>query len=348
MKLAEIAQRLACELHGDGSIDIHKVVGIEEAGPGDLTFLSNPRYFGKLKSTQASAIILSKDSLPLPMSTLRTENPYLAFAKSIELFYQPPRPKAGIHPTAIISETARIGSSPSIGPYVFVDDEVVIGDDAVLHAHVVVYRGARIGHRFVAHTSCSIREYCEIGNNVILQNGVVIGADGFGFAKTQNGSYFKIVQSGRVVLEDDVEVQANSTIDRAAVGETRIRKGARIDSLVQVGHGSRVGENTLLCAQVGLAGSSDVGNNVILTGQVGVAGHCKIGDNVIATAQSGIPSDVEPGTMVSGYPAIENKLWLKCSVLFSKLPEISKSIKDLQQKVDKYLSQLGPTDAPPA
>ena len=338
MKLSEIARKLECELDGDGSIEIHRVVGIEEANSGDLTFLSNPKYSTKLRKTKASAIIISKQAPPLEIGTLRTENPYLAFAKAIELFYNQPQPTRGIHPTAIISPSARIGSNPSIGAFVFIDDEVVIGDNATLFPHVVLYRGVKIGSGFVAHSHVSVREYCEIGNNVILQNGVVIGADGFGFAKRDDLSYHKIMQSGRVVLEDEVEVQANSTIDRSAVGETRICRGSKIDNLVQVGHGSRVGENTLLCSQVGLAGSTQVGKNVILTGQVGVAGHCKIGDNVVATAQSGIPSDIESGKIVSGYPAIENKLWLRCSVLFSKLPEFSKSLKDLQQKVDKLLT----------
>jgi UDP-3-O-[3-hydroxymyristoyl] glucosamine N-acyltransferase len=338
MKLSEIAKRLDCELRGDGSIEINRVVGIEEAGLGDLTFLSNPKYSDKLKSTKASAIIISTQAPPLGISTLRTLNPYLAFAKAIELFYSPPRPVRRIHPTAVISSSAQIGSNSSIGAFVFIDDEVVIGDNATLFPHVVLYRGVKIGSGFVAHSHVSVREYCEIGNNVILQNGVVIGADGFGFAKRDDSSYHKIMQSGRVILEDEVEVQANSTIDRSALGETRICRGSKIDNLVQVGHGSRVGENTLLCSQVGLAGSTQVGKNVILTGQVGVAGHCKIGDNVVATAQSGIPSDIESGKIVSGYPAIENKLWLRCSVLFSKLPEFSKSLKDLQQKVDKLLT----------
>jgi UDP-3-O-[3-hydroxymyristoyl] glucosamine N-acyltransferase len=339
MKLSEIAAKLNCDLQGDGSIEINRVVGIEEARGGDLTFLSNPKYTHQLKLTQASAIIISKEAPPLPISTLRTENAYLAFAKCIELFYSSPKPHAGIHPTAIISSSAQIGKSPSIGAFVFIDDEVTIGDYAILFPHVVIYRGARIGNDFLAHSHVVVREYCEIGHNVILQNGVVIGADGFGFAKQTDSSYYKIIQSGKVVLEDNVEVQANATIDRSAVGETRISKGSKVDNLVQVGHGSRVGENTLLCAQVGLAGSTQVGANVILTGQVGVAGHCKIGDNVIATAQSGIPGDVPSGAVVSGYPAIDNKLWLKCSILFSKLPEFNKKIKDLQLKVDKLLGQ---------
>jgi UDP-3-O-[3-hydroxymyristoyl] glucosamine N-acyltransferase len=191
----------------------------------------------------------------------------------------------------------------------------------------VIYRGARIGHKFFAHAHSVVREYCRLGNHVILQNGVVIGADGFGFAKDDTGQWYKIVQSGPAVLEDNVEVQANACVDRASVGETRVGRGARIDNLVQVGHGSRVGENTMLCAQVGLAGSTDVGKNVILAGQVGVAGHCKIGDGAIATAQSGIPSDVAPGAVVSGYPAIDNKLWLRCVAVFQKLPDLARALR---------------------
>jgi UDP-3-O-[3-hydroxymyristoyl] glucosamine N-acyltransferase len=338
MKLAEIAQRLQCELRGDGEKEILRVVGIEEAGSGDLTFLSNPKYLPKLKTTRASAIILPKDAPEVPVSTLRSDNPYLTFAKSIELFYCPPQPGRGIHATAIIAASARIGMNPCVGPYVVIDEDVTIGDNCTLYPHVVVSKGVTIGDNFIAYSNVSVREHCEIGSNVILQDGVVIGADGFGFAKKDDGSYYKITQSGKVVLEDDVEVQANSTIDRAAIGETRIRKGAKIDNLVQVGHGSKVGVNTLLCAQVGLAGSTDVGDNVILTGQVGVAGHCRIGDGVIATAQSGIPSDVEAGKLVSGYPAIDNKLWLKSSILFSKLPEISKKLREIEQKVEKLTS----------
>ena len=339
MKLAEIAERLKCDLEGDGSLEISGIAGLDEASEGQITFLSNPKYTSKLKATKASAIIVSKQLPALPVSMLRSDNPYLTFAQAIELFYPGPVRNSEIHPTATISPSAQIGNSPSIGAYVFVDDDVVIGDNVTLFPHVALYRGVRIGNNFVAHTHVSIREYCEIGNDVILQNGVVIGADGFGFAKQNEGGYYKIRQAGRVVVEDNVEVQANSTIDRAAIGETRIGRGAKIDNLVQVGHGSQVGENSLLCSQVGLAGSTRVGKNVILTGQVGVAGHCTIGDNAIATAQSGIPSDVAPGTVVSGYPAIDNKLWLKCSALFARLPEINKSLKDIQQKLNKLLGQ---------
>ena len=339
MKLQAIAERLGCQLDGDGSIDIRRIAGLEEAGLGDLTFLSNPKYQWRLRSTRASAIIISNTAPPLEVATLRTEDPYLTFARAIDLFYTPPEPAPGIHPTAVVAKNVRFGRNLRIGPFCFVDDGVEVGDNALLHSHVSIYRGVRIGRDFVAHSHVSVREYSEIGDRVKLQNGVVIGGDGFGFAKMPDGRYQKITQSGRVILEDDVEVQANATIDRAAIGETRIRSGAKIDNLVQVGHGSLVGENSLLCAQVGLAGSTKVGKNVILTGQVGVAGHCTVGDNVIATAQTGIPSDVPADTMVSGYPAIDNKRWLKCSVLFSKLPEINSSIKKIQQTLDNLIAK---------
>ena len=339
MKLQAIAERLGCQLDGDGSIDIRRITGLEEAGLGDLTFLSNPKYQWRLRSTRASAIIISNTAPPLEVATLRTEDPYLTFARAIDLFYTPPEPAPGIHPTAVVAKSVRFGRNLRIGPFCFVDDGVELGDNALLHSHVSIYRGVRIGRDFVAHSHVSVREYSEIGDRVKLQNGVVIGGDGFGFAKMPDGRYQKITQSGRVILEDDVEVQANATIDRAAIGETRIRRGAKIDNLVQVGHGSLVGENSLLCAQVGLAGSTKVGKNVILTGQVGVAGHCTVGDNVIATAQTGIPSDVPADTMVSGYPAIDNKRWLKCSVLFSKLPEINSSIRKIQQTLDNLIAK---------
>jgi UDP-3-O-[3-hydroxymyristoyl] glucosamine N-acyltransferase len=338
MQLSQIAAHLACEYEGNGTVEILRVVGIEDAGPGDLTFLSNPKYASKVKTTQAAAIIVSKEVAPLPIPVLRSNNPYLSFARAIELFYESPVAPSGIHPTAIISPLAKIGKNPSIGPYVVIDADSVIGDHAIIHPFVMIYRGVRIGNFFTAYSHSVVREHCEIGDRVILQNGVVIGADGFGFAKKEDGTYYKILQSGRVILEDDVEVQANSTIDRAAIGETRIQKGAKIDNLVQVGHGSSVGENSLLCAQVGLAGSTQVGKNVILTGQVGVAGHCQIGDGVVATAQTGIPSDVESGKIVSGYPAIDNKLWLKSSVVFMKLPEIHKTLREIEKRLAKLES----------
>ncbi len=328
MKLGEIAATLGARLeNGSPETEITGVAGIEEAGAGQITFVANPKYAGAARTTKASAVIVADDFPAAKTALLRSRNPYLDFARAIELFYRPPKYAAGVHSTAVVHPSAKIGKNASIGPYVVVDEDVQIGKNCVLLAHVVIYRGARIGHNFLAHAHAVVRENCRLGDNVTLQNGVVIGGDGFGFAKDNEGRWRKIVQSGPAVLEDDVEVQANACVDRASIGETRVGRGTRIDNLVQVGHGSRVGDNTLLCAQVGLAGSTEVGDNVILAGQVGVAGHCKIGDGVIATAQSGIPNDVAAGKVVSGYPAIDNRLWLRCVAVFNRLPELMKMVR---------------------
>lgn len=328
MKLAAIAKALGIHIeNGPGDTEITGVAGIETAGPGQLTFVSNPKYAAAARSTNASAIIVSEGFPPLPIATLRSKNPYLDFARALEMFYQPPVYAPGVHETAVVHPSARVAAGAHIGPYVVIGEDVGIGKNAVLLAHTVIYRGAKIGDNFFAHSHAIVREFCRIGNNVILQNGVVIGGDGFGFAKDSSGRWHKIVQSGPTVIEDDVEIQANACIDRASVGETRIARGAKIDNLVQVGHGSKVGEDTLLCAQVGLAGSTDVGKSVILAGQVGVAGHCKIGDGAIATAQSGIPNDVPAKAIVSGYPAIDNKLWLRCVAVFNRLPDIARLLR---------------------
>jgi UDP-3-O-[3-hydroxymyristoyl] glucosamine N-acyltransferase len=330
MKLAQLAQSLNLRIeNGSPDSEITGVAGIEEAGAGHITFVANPKYAAAARTTRASAVIVAEDFPAGTTPLLRSKNPYLAFARAIELFYRVPDYAPGVHPTAVIHPTAKVGSNAHIGPYVVVDRDVTIGAGATLLSHVVIYPGASIGDNFFAHAHSVVREHCRIGNNVILQNGVVIGADGFGFAKDDSGQWHKIVQSGPAVLEDQVEVQANACVDRASVGETRIARGVKIDNLVQVGHGSRVGENSLLCAQAGLAGSTEVGRNVILAGQVGVAGHCKIGDGVIATAQTGIPSDVPAGAVVSGYPAIDNKLWLRCSAAFHRLPELMKAVRSV-------------------
>ena len=328
MKLSEIALRLEARLeNGSPDAEITGVAGIDEAGPGQITFVANPKYAAAARTTRASAIIVSEDFPAASTAVLRSKNPYLAFARAIEFFYQPPHYAPGKHPTAVVHPSAKIGPGAHIGPYVVVDEDVEIGNSAVLLAHVVIYRGAKIGDDFFAHAHAVVREHCRLGDSVILQNGAIVGADGFGFAKDDSGAWQKIVQSGPAVLEDRVEIQANACVDRASIGKTHVASGAKIDNLVQVGHGSSVGENTLLCAQVGLAGSTEVGKNVILAGQVGVAGHCKIGDGVIATAQSGIPSNVPAKAIVSGYPAIDNKLWLRCVAVFNRLPEIAKAVR---------------------
>ena len=328
MKLSEIASRLGARLeNGSPDTEISGVAGIEEAGEHQLTFIANRKYAAAARTTRASAVIVSEDFPAGAMAVLRSKNPYLAFARALEFFYQPPQYAPGMHPTAVVHSSAKIGAGAHIGPYVVIDEDVVIGDRAVILAHVVIYRGARIGKNFFAHAHAVVREHCRLGDSVLLQNGAIVGADGFGFAKDDAGKWHKIVQSGPAVLDNDVEVQANACIDRASIGETHVAAGAKIDNLVQVGHGSSVGENTLLCAQVGLAGSTEVGKDVILAGQVGVAGHCKIGDGAIATAQSGIPNDVPAKAVVSGYPAIDNKLWLRCVAVFNRLPEIARVLR---------------------
>jgi UDP-3-O-[3-hydroxymyristoyl] glucosamine N-acyltransferase len=327
MRLADLALQLDVTLDGDPDTEISGVSGIETAKPGDLTFVANPKYAGLARSTHASAVLVEPTFPAIMAATLRTANPYLAFARAIELFHEPVHYRPGIHPTAVIHRTAVIGPQAHIGAYVVIAKNVRIGANATLLAHTVIYAGAQIGDHFFAHAHAVVRELCQLGDHVTLQNGAIIGADGFGYAKQADGSWHKIRQSGPAVLEDGVEVQANACIDRASVGETRIARGAKIDNLVQVGHGSYVGENTLLCAQVGLAGSTHIGKSVILAGQVGVAGHCTIGDGAVATAQSGIPGDVAAGAVVSGYPAIENRRWLRSVALFNRLPELLKNVR---------------------
>jgi UDP-3-O-[3-hydroxymyristoyl] glucosamine N-acyltransferase len=335
MKLLEIARILGAPLqNASPETEITGVAGIEDAGPQQITFISNSKYAALAKSTRAAAILVTHDFSAGQLPVLRHANPYLAFAQALELFYQPPKYQPGIHPTAVIDPAARVGAGAHVGPYVVIDAGAIIGDDAVLLAHVVIYRGARIGDRLFAHSHAQVREYCELGNDVTLQNGVVIGADGFGFARDGARGWHKIVQSGITRLADRVEVQANSCVDRASIGETRIGADTKIDNLVQVGHGCTVGEHTMLCSQVGLGGSTHAGNNVILAGQVGVAGHLSIGDGAIATAQTGIPGDVAAGTTVSGYPAMENRQWLRAVAVFNKLPELAKAVRNLNRSRD--------------
>ena len=328
MKLSLIASTLGARLeNGSPEAEIHGLNGVEQAGPGELTFVSNPKYAAAARTTKASAVIVGEDFPAIPTAMLRARDPYLSFARALELFHQPVRYAPGVHPTAVVHATAKIGARAHIGPYAVVEEDVEIGADAVLLAHVVVYRGVRIGSKFFAHSHAVVRENCHIGNNVLLQNGVVIGGDGFGFAKTAEGRWHKIPQPAPVEIGDDVEVQANSCIDRASVGGTRIGRGTKIDNLVQVGHGSRVGEDTLLCAQVGLGGSTEIGNKVILTGQVGVVGHVRVGENAIVTPQSGVANEIPAGALVSGAPAVDHKAWLKYSAILPRLPEIARAIR---------------------
>jgi UDP-3-O-[3-hydroxymyristoyl] glucosamine N-acyltransferase len=335
MRLRHLASQLGCELVGDGEIEITGVAGMEHAVPGQLTFLANPAYAPKVKQTRASAILIDEPVRDLPISSVVSANPYVDFARALELFYQPPRPAPGIHPLAYVAASACVAENASIGPFAVVGERVRLGRNAVLHPHAVIYEGAQIGDDFLAHSHAVVREFCRIGNRVILQNGAVIGGDGFGFAKRADGTHYKIVQSGVTVIEDDVEVQALTGIDRATVGETRVKRGAKIDSLVQVGHASVVGEDNIICAQAGLAGSSILERNVLLAGQVGVSGHLTIHDNAIVYAQSGIGGDVPAGSRVSGSPAFAANVWLRAITAFPKLPEMLKTVRELKKKVEQ-------------
>ncbi len=333
MKIRVLADALGCRLVGDGDIEITGVAGMEQAGPFELTFLANAKYAHKVKHTKAGAILITQALEGPGPASLISANPYHDFARALALFYQPPRPAPGIHPLASIAGSARIGENASIGPFATVGENVVIGRNAVLHPQVVIYEGAQIGDDFYAHSHAVVREFCRIGNRVILQNGVVVGGDGYGFAKTAEGTHFKIAQSGVTVIEDDVEIQSLTSIDRATMGETRVKRGAKIDSLVQVGHACVVGEDNIICAQTGLAGSSVLGKNVLLAGQVGISGHLTIHDNAVIYAQSGIGGDVKEGAVMSGSPAFEAREWLRAITAFPKLPEILKTIRQLEKRV---------------
>lgn len=334
MKLSRIAEELSGILEGDGDIDILGVSTLEAANNGDISFLTNSKYMSAAKKTAASALIVGEDCPPLGLPFVRHRNPYLAFAKTVEIFHKPAARKPGLHPTAVIADSAVLGKNVSVGAYCIIGEDVRIEDDVEIRERCTVHHHVKIGSGSLLHSGVIIREGVVIGERCVFQNNAVIGSDGFGYAKQEDGGWYKIYQAGNVIIEDDVEVGAGSTIDRATLGSTVISRGTKIDNLVQVGHGSVVGSNTLLCAQVGLAGSSRVGNGVILAGQVGVAGHLTIGDGVIATAQTGIANSVEPNKLISGSPSYDHKTWLKSSLINAKLPQMYKSLKELEKQVD--------------
>jgi UDP-3-O-[3-hydroxymyristoyl] glucosamine N-acyltransferase len=335
MKLAELAERLGAELRATNpmasALEITGVRGIEEASATEITFVANPKYTSLARTTEAAAILVMPDFPEMDVPTLRLANPYLAFSQALGLFYQPPLYQPGIHPTAVIDPSAVIGAGSHIGAYTVIGAGVRIGDHATILPHVVLYPGVQAGTHFFAHAHSVVREACILGDHVTLENGAIVGSDGFGFAKDSQGRWHKIPQSGPVLIGNRVDVQANACIDRATVGATEIADGAKIDNLVQIGHGSKVGENTLVCAQTGLAGSSIVGANAILAGQSGVAGHCTIGDGVILTAQAGVSHDVPAGQMVSGSPAFANRNWLRAVAAFQRLPEIVRRLNQLEK-----------------
>ena len=335
MKISQIAQIIGCRIAGDDDLEINGVAGIDEAGPGDLTFVSNRKYISHIPKTRASAIILGEDIPPVHIPSLRCEDPYLAFARAVEIFFVPLRPKSGIHPTATIEKDVTLGAKVSIGAYSVIGEGCRIEDGVVVYPHCVLYPGVSIGKDSVLHSFVVVREWCQIGMRVILQNGVVIGSDGFGFAPTKDGTFYKICQTGRVLIEDDVEIGANTTVDRAAVGDTVVRRGAKIDNLVQIGHGAQIGENSVLAAQVGVAGSTRLGRGVWVGGQVGFAGHLEVGDKAIITAQSGTSHDIPGGAVMSGSPAFENAMWLRTVAALPRLPGLVRKIRELEKEIEK-------------
>lgn len=333
MNLAEIARQLSCELEGDANIDIRGVATLTDAREGDLSFLANSKYQHAAMRTKASAILVGHDSPPMQVALLRHENPYLAFAKAVEVFCRRKPSLPAIHSTAFIADSAVIGRDVSVGPYSYVGDRAVLGDEVRVESQCTIHEDVAIGQGTLIHSGCVLREGVVVGRNCIIQNNAVIGADGFGYAKESTAEWYKIIQAGVVVLEDNVEVGAATTIDRASLGETRIQKGTKIDNLVHIGHGCTIGAHNLLCAQVGIAGSTETGKGVVLTGQVGVVGHLRIGDGTVVTPQSGIANSVGDGRTVSGSPAIDHSNWLRSSIVFSKLPEIQKTVRTLETRV---------------
>src|SRR3954447_1431592 len=326
--LGDLSRRLDCTLvGGDPSVPIRGVSTLERAGEGEVTFLANLKYAPKVKTSRAAAIIAGEPLKDLHSATLVSKNPYYDFARALGFFYHPPKPDPGIHPTAAVDPSARIGHGASIGAYVVVGPDTTIGANAAIYPHVVIYQGCHIGDDFTAHSHAAVREFTQIGNRVVLQNGVVVGGDGFGFAKANDGTQYKIVQSGVTVIEDDVEIQSLTSVDRATMGETRVKRGARIDSLVQIGHACVVGEDNIICAQTGLAGSTVLEKNVLLAGQVGVSGHLTIHENAIVYAQRGVGGDVPAGARISGSPAFDSREWLRAVSAFPKLAEMQRLLR---------------------
>jgi len=336
MKLSELAAATGARMEGSNQqIEIEGAAGLDDARRGNVTFLANPRYTTRLKTTKASAIYLGEDvdMRRDDIAVLRTKDPYLAYTRALRLFHPESAFTPFIHPSAVIDPTAKIADNVWIGPCSVIGPGAEIRAGVRIFANVTIYDGVTIGEDSVIHSGAVIRERSQLGQRVVIHNNAVIGCDGFGYAKDEERRWLKIPQTGRVVIEDEVEIGAGTTIDRASVGESRIARGTKIDNLVQIGHSCTVGEDTLLCAQVGLAGSSHVGNRVVLAGQAGVAGHLKIGDDAVLTAKSATSHDVPPGKVISGIPGFDNREWLKSTAAFRRLGEMQRSIRELERRL---------------
>ena len=334
MKISELANQTGTRVEGtNNDIEITGAAGLDEAGEGHVTFLANPRYTPRVNTTRASAIFLSEDAkTERPIAILRAKDPYLAYTRALRIFYPEPQVEPIIHPSAVIHPSAKIAERVAIGPCSVIGRNVTIAEGVCIHPNVTVYDDVSIGKDSTVHSGVALRERTVVGERVIIHNNCVIGCDGFGYAKDEQKRWLKIPQAGRVVIEDDVEIGAGTTIDRASVGESRIGRGSKLDNLVQIGHSCTVGEDSLLCAQVGLAGSSHIGNRVILAGQAGVAGHLTIGDDVVLTAKSATSHDIPAGKVISGIPAFDNRDWLRSTAAFRRLGEIQRTVRELERK----------------
>jgi UDP-3-O-[3-hydroxymyristoyl] glucosamine N-acyltransferase len=335
-----LAERLGCRLEGDGELEIRAVRGLEDAGPGDLSFVAQERYLARLQASAAGAVILAEGWPAVDRPALRTANPVLAFARALTLFHPPTLPPPGIHPTAVVAPDARVAPDASVGPLTVLGPGAAVGSGTILEAHVSVGAGARIGRDCRIFPQVVLRDRVEVGDRVIVHSGAVIGADGFGFAR-DGQRYVKIPQLGRVVIEDDVEIGANVAIDRATLGETRIGRGTKIDNLVQIGHNVRVGPDTVIVAQVGVSGSSRIGSRVTLAGQVGVVDHVEIGDDVIVGAQAGVTKDIPSGSVVLGSPAIPHGEFKRRVAAAARLPEMRKLLRALEERLAALEARLG-------
>jgi len=334
LSIEELSRLLGCPYEGEGKTLILGISSLEKAKKGDLVFLVDRKYFPLLEKSQASAAIIPLQEEYRRIPVIKSKNPYLTFIKAVDIFYKPYRPQPGIHPQALVSSTTKIAKDVAIGPFVYIGDEVEIGQDTVIFPLVSIYPRVKIGREVVIHSFVSIREETRIGNRVVIHNGAVVGSDGFGYLKAEDGSHIGIPQKGIVVIEDDVEVGANSTIDRAALGETIIRRGTKIDNLVQIAHNVEIGENTILAAQTGIAGSTKIGKSVIMGGQVGVTDHITIGDRVMAAARSGISKSLPDGSFVAGSPHLDIRAWRKVWVLLPRLYELFKDVKKLKKRLE--------------
>jgi UDP-3-O-[3-hydroxymyristoyl] glucosamine N-acyltransferase len=333
MKLRDIARRLGCELRGDGGVEVTAVAGIEDAPPGALTFLADRRLAARLATTRAAAVILPPDAPEAGLPSLRAAHPYLAFVQAVELLHPPPpRPAPGVHPTAVLASSAVIGPGAWIGAHVVIGERVRVGRNAAVHPGVVLYADVVVGDDFLAHAGAVVREGAVLGDRVVLHAGAVVGSEGFGWLPLPDGNR-RIPQVGGIVLEDEVEVGANATVDRGALGATVIGRGTKIDNLVMVGHGCRIGAGCLLAGQVGLAGSTVLGARVMMGGQAGSAGHLTIGDGTQIAAQSGLHRDVPARARYGGYPAMEARRWRRVTMSIPRLPELFRRLRRLERAV---------------